>query len=64
MFSCCDIQELWRLFDFVTKGNLLGPLKDFKEKYDNPIVQVKLVPALGQKMSLYFVVFCLCPSCP
>ena len=34
------VQELWRLFDFATNGNLFGPLKDFKEKYEQPIVQV------------------------
>ncbi|XP_065180569.1 DNA excision repair protein ERCC-6-like [Sycon ciliatum] len=33
------LEELWRLFDFATNGNLFGPLKDFKEKYEQPIVQ-------------------------
>ena len=32
---------MWRLFDFVCKGELLGSLPDFKSRYSNIIVRVR-----------------------
>jgi len=35
-----NLGELWTLFDFITKGELFGTSKDFKELYERDIVRV------------------------
>jgi SNF2 family DNA or RNA helicase len=35
------LQELWSLFDFATRGRLLGPLNAFKGKFSKPIEKAR-----------------------
>lgn len=37
-----NLVELWTLFDFITKGELFGSQKEFRDVYEKPIVKVSL----------------------